>query len=100
MPETPRCRSSGLFDGAILPPVATNHARGRARPLTDIVPELARRFLTSPEPPSRLPTIRELSHDHRSSLASIHVAMGRLEEAGALSVETRGRLGAFVRLRG
>jgi YhfZ C-terminal domain/Helix-turn-helix domain len=76
--------------------VAINHARAHARPLTDIVPELARRFLTTPEPPARLPTIRELALDHRSSLASIHVAMGRLEEAGAIAVETRGRLGAFM----
>jgi YhfZ-like protein/helix-turn-helix protein len=76
--------------------VVTNHARAHARPLTDIVPELARRFLTAPEPPSRLPTIRDLARDHRSSLASIHAAMGRLEEAGAIKVETRGRLGAFL----
>ena len=60
------------------------------------MPELARRFLTTPEPPTRLPTIRDLARDHRSSLASIHVAMGRLEEAGAIAVETRGRLGAFL----
>jgi hypothetical protein len=76
--------------------VVTIHARTHARALTEIVPELARRFLTAPMPPSRLPTIRDLAHDHRSSLASIHVAMGRLEEAGAIKVETRGRLGAFM----
>jgi hypothetical protein len=76
--------------------VATNRAQTSARPLTDIVPELARRFLTTPEPPSRLPTIRDLARDHHSSLASIHVAMGRLEEAGGIVVETRGRLGAFL----
>jgi hypothetical protein len=76
--------------------VVTIHARTHARALTEIVPELARRFLTAPMPPSRLPTIRDLAHDHRSSLASIHVAMGRLEEAGAIRVETRGRLGAFM----
>jgi len=71
-------------------------SRARARALTDIVPELARRFLAAPEPPLRLPTIRELARDHRSSLASIHAAMGRLEEAGAIRIETRGRLGAFL----
>lgn len=60
------------------------------------MPELARRFLTTSEPPSRLPTIRELAREHQSSLASIHVAIGRLEEAGAIHVETRGRLGAFL----
>lgn len=76
--------------------MVTNHARAHARPLTDIVPELARRFLTAPEPPSRLPTIRDLALDHHSSLSSIHAAMGRLEEAGAIKIETRGRLGAFM----
>jgi hypothetical protein len=76
--------------------VATNHARTRARTLTDVVPELARRFLTAPDPPSRLPTVRDLAHDHGSSLSSIHAAMGRLEEAGAIRIETRGRLGAFM----
>lgn len=76
--------------------MVTNHQRTDARALTDIVPELARRFLTAPEPPSRLPTIRDLAHEHRSSLSSIHAAMGRLEEAGAIRIETRGRLGAFM----
>ena len=74
----------------------TNRARTQARAITEIVPELARRFLTAPEPPSRLPTIRELAHDHGSSLASVHAAMGRLEEAGGIRIETRGRLGAFL----
>ena len=76
--------------------MVANHARAHARPLTDIVPEPRPPILTAPEPPSRLPTIRDLAHDHRSSLASIHVAMGRLEEAGAIRIETRGRLGAFL----
>jgi hypothetical protein len=76
--------------------VATNHAHTGARALTDVVPELARRFLTAQEPPSRLPTVRDLAHDHGSSLSSIHAAMGRLEEAGAIRIETRGRLGAFM----
>jgi YhfZ C-terminal domain/Helix-turn-helix domain len=70
--------------------------RTRTRAITDIVPELARRFLVAPEPPSRLPTVRALAHEHGSSIASIHAAMGRLEEAGAIQVETRGRLGAFL----
>lgn len=64
--------------------------------MADIVPELAREFLTTPPPPARLPTIRDLAHDHRSSLSSIHGAIGRLEEAGAIAIETRGRLGAFM----
>ena len=74
----------------------THRARTQARAITEIVPELARRFVTAPEPPSRMPTIRELAHDHRSSLASIHAAIGRLEEGGAIRIETRGRLGAFL----
>jgi hypothetical protein len=76
--------------------VVTNHARSNARALTDIVPELARQFLTAPQPPARLPTIRDLAHDHRSSLSSIHAAIGRLEDADAVTIETRGRLGAFM----
>jgi hypothetical protein len=76
--------------------VVTNHARSNARALTDIVPELARQFLAAAQPPARLPTIRDLAHDHRSSLSSIHAAIGRLEEADAITIETRGRLGAFM----
>ena len=74
----------------------TKRERTHSRAIADIVAELARRFLTAPEPPSRLPTVRDLARDHRSSLASIHAAMGRLEEAGAIKIETRGRLGAFL----
>jgi len=76
--------------------VVANHVRTPTRAIADIVPELARRFLTAPEPPSRLPTIRDLARDHGSSLASVHAAMGRLEEAGTIRVETRGRLGAIL----
>lgn len=76
--------------------MVTNHARTQTRAITDIVPELARRFLTAPPPPARLPTIRVLAQDHGSSLASVHAAIGRLEETGAVRVETRGRLGAFL----
>ncbi len=76
--------------------MVTNHVRTQARALNDVVPELARRFLTAADPPTRLPTIRDLAHDHGSSLASIHAAMGRLEDAGAIRIETRGRLGAFM----
>jgi len=72
--------------------------RGRsgARAITDVVPELARRFLMAPDPPSRVPTVRELVREHRSSLASIHAAITRLEAAGAIKLERRGRLGAFL----
>ena len=76
--------------------MTANFPRTPARGLADIVRELARRFLETPEPPFRLPTIRDLAHDHGSSLASIHAAIGRLEEAGAIRIETRGRLGAFL----
>ena len=67
-----------------------------ARSINDVVPELARRFLIAPEPPSRLPTVRQLAREHHSSLASIHAAIGRLEGAGAIEVDRRGRLGAFL----
>ena len=76
--------------------MVTNHVRTHARALNDVVPELARRFLIAAEPPTRLPTIRDLAHDHGSSLASVHAAVGRLEDAGAIRIETRGRLGAFM----
>ncbi|HLY14309.1 MAG TPA: YhfZ family protein [Candidatus Limnocylindrales bacterium] len=76
--------------------MVTSHARSSARAVTDVVAELAGRFLTADEPPARLPTIRELAQDHGSSLSSIHAAIGRLEEAGAITIETRGRLGAFM----
>ncbi|HEX6655837.1 MAG TPA: YhfZ family protein [Candidatus Limnocylindria bacterium] len=71
-------------------------APANARPITDVVSELARRLLTSEPPPTRMPTVRQLASEHRSSLASIHIAIGRLEEAGAIVVERRGRLGAFL----
>ena len=73
-----------------------HRGRAGARAITDVVPELARRFLTAPEPPSRVPTVRQLVREHRSSLASIHAAIARLETAGAIEVERRGRLGAFL----
>lgn len=57
---------------------------------------LARDLLVSAEPPVRLPTVRELARQHRSSLSSIHFAMTRLQEAGAVDIEMRGRLGAFL----
>lgn len=67
-----------------------------ARSINDVVPELARRFLVASEPPTRLPTVRQLAREHRSSLASVHAAIGRLEGAGAIEVDRRGRLGAFL----
>ena len=76
--------------------MAAVHARPHARAIVEIVPELARRFLIAPEPPARLPTIRDLAVDHRSSVSSIHAAIGRLEEAGGIGIETRGRHGAVM----
>jgi YhfZ C-terminal domain len=76
--------------------VFENRERHRTRAVADLVPALARQLLTSPEPPSRLPTVRELARQHHSSLSSIHLAMSRLEEARAIDVEVRGRLGAFM----
>jgi YhfZ-like protein/helix-turn-helix protein len=76
--------------------MSRQRGRAGARAITDVVPELARRFLTAPEPPSRVPTVRQLVREHRSSLASIHAAISRLEAAGAIEVERRGRLGAFL----
>lgn len=76
-----------------------NREHWPSRPVADIVPALARELLLAPEPPTRLPTVRELTVRHRSSLSSIHTAMGRLRELGAISVETRGPLGAFMTAR-
>ncbi len=73
-----------------------NRERHRTRAVADIVPALAHQLLVAPEPPFRLPTVRQLAQQHRSSLSSIHFAMGRLQEAGAVEVEMRGRLGAFM----
>ena len=70
--------------------------RHRARTVSDIVPPLARRILQAPDPPVRLPTVRELARLHRASLSSIHAAIGRLEEAQAVVIEMRGKLGAFM----
>lgn len=64
--------------------------------MAEIVPVLARQFLTSSGPPARLPTVRELARQHGSSLSSIHFAINRLEEAGSIDIEMRGRLGAFM----
>jgi len=70
--------------------------RRRAPSVADIVPALARQFLAELEPGSRLPTVRTLAHEHRSSNSSVHAAIGRLEQAGAITIETRGRAGAFL----
>jgi hypothetical protein len=73
-------------------------SRERVRPpsVADIVPTLARQFLAAVEPGSRLPTVRALATQHRSSNSSVHAALGRLEQGGAIEIETRGRAGAFL----
>lgn len=43
-----------------------------------------------------MPTVRMLADQMHSSLSSIHAAMTRLEEAGAIEFETHGRSGAFL----
>ncbi len=73
-----------------------NRERHRTRAVADIVEALARQLLVAPQPPYRLPTVRQLAQQHRSSLSSIHFAMTRLQEAGAVEIEMRGRLGAFM----
>ncbi len=80
--------------------VFDNTERHRTRAVANIVPSLARQFLTTSEPPARLPTVRELARQHHSSLSSIHFAIARLEEAGAVTIEMRGRRGAFMVGRG
>jgi hypothetical protein len=70
--------------------------RRRTPSVADIVPTLARKFLAEVEPGSRLPTVRALASEHRSSNSSVHAAIGRLEQRGAIEIETRGRAGAFL----
>ena len=72
------------------------HVHLRPRAVADLVPILARRFLGELEPGSPMPTVRSLAVQLHSSLASIHVAITRLEEAGAIEFETRGRAGALL----
>jgi hypothetical protein len=75
---------------------AGSRARLRHRGVAELVPVLARRFLAQLEPGDALPTVRMMADQMHSSLSSIHAAMSRLEEAGAIEFETRGRLGAFL----
>jgi hypothetical protein len=66
------------------------------RSIADILTAVARELLVAPEPPWRLPTVRELASRHRSSPSSISGAIRHLREAGAVQVESRGRLGAVM----
>jgi len=87
-----RLSRAGLFFREVF------EVRERRRPpsVADIVPTLARRFLAELDLGSRLPTVRALAREHRSSNSSVHAAIGRLEKGGAISIETRGRAGAFL----
>ena len=80
----------------MIPAMFEAHEQNRARAVVDLVPVIARRFLTAPEPPSRLPTVRQLSSELHASLSSVHAAIGRLVEAEAVEIENRGRSGAFL----
>jgi hypothetical protein len=73
-----------------------NRQRGRPRPVTSLVPILARRFLGELEPGDALPTVRVIAGQLHSSPSSVHVALSQLKEAGAIEFETRGRAGAFL----
>jgi hypothetical protein len=73
-----------------------NREQSKARAVSDIVPSIARECLIAPEPPWRMPTVRDLALKYQSSISSIHVAIARLREDDAISVETRGPLGAFM----
>jgi hypothetical protein len=70
--------------------------RRRAPSVADMVPALARQFLAEHELGSRLPTVRALAREHHSSNSSVHAAIGRLEQGGAIAIEARGRAGAFL----
>jgi hypothetical protein len=70
----------------------------RVRSVDELVPDLARRFIVF-EQGSRLPTVRDLAERVGTSASSIHQAITRLEKAGAIQVERRGRLGSFLASR-
>jgi hypothetical protein len=83
-------------EGRYDPDVFQNLEHQPNRAVADLVPVLARELLTIERPPCRLPTVRELAQRHRSSLSSIHLAIRTLEDAGAVEIEVRGRLGTFM----
>ncbi len=80
----------------ILADVFEVRERRRQPSVAEIVPALARRFLGEIDLGARLPTVRALAREHHSSNSSVHAAIGRLEQGGAIAVETRGRAGAFL----
>jgi ribose transport system substrate-binding protein len=45
---------------------------------------------------ARLPTIRDLAARFGASRSSVHLAIAQLEEEGAVAIEQRGRLGAWL----
>jgi hypothetical protein len=75
--------------------VIANAKQSRGRLAEDLVRHLAR-FLLTIEPGARLPTVRELARVHGVGISSVHVALHALEDLGAVRIETRGNLGAFM----
>jgi hypothetical protein len=73
--------------------------RRRSPSVADMVPTLARQFLAELDAGARMPTVRALAREHHSSSSSVHAAIGRLEQGGAIAIETRGRAGAFLMQR-
>lgn len=66
---------------------------------SDELDRLLAKFLIGLKVDDRLPTVRRLALEHGSSPASIHAALWRIEEGGAVTIERRGRLGTFLRER-
>lgn len=74
-------------------------AAGRSGTVTQILPILAHRFLGQWSPGTKLPTVREVARELGHSTSSVHAALARLEELGAIEIETHGRGGAYLRNR-
>lgn len=64
----------------------------------EVLSVLARQLIAV-EPGSRLPTIRDLADRADTSVSWVHQAIARLESAGAIEVERRGRQGSFLSSR-
>lgn len=57
------------------------------------------RSLFAIEVGGRLPTVRELGEEHGASISSVHGALARLQDEGAVELSRRGRRGTFVEAR-
>jgi YhfZ C-terminal domain/Helix-turn-helix domain len=62
---------------------------------SDVTARLARQFIGL-EPGLRLPTIRDFGDRMNTSISSVHKAITRLDTAGAIRVERRGRQGSYL----